>query len=551
VTTTATDLRRPKLGRRAFLALGGALPALPSIPRLPARPAAPAAGKLFLFVDWHHVKKGDLKAVLDPRRVSAEGRQARERFAAEFNLTFEEGEHGFQPLDVPHGVRITPEPAEMSKAWLVPDRPWEKMLAWTTVLRDEGRYRCWTQTILEGQRTKLTVDAGRAMEVSGNALGYAESTDGWNWTKPSLRLYSWGGSLDNNLVSPDGNSASVFRDDHGPAEERYKMTHFDALPREAGADKPQYGLYGLTSPDGYRWKRNPKPLIHYFSDTENVIAWDPLLAKYVGYFRHHTSGRTIARAETDDFWNWPPLAPLFYPGPMDSPADDYYTNGYTVYPDDPSLRLLFASIYHHDSDGADVRLAVSREGRSYQWLSYEPIIRVGEAGAWNGAQIYPGPNLVHLPDGRLALPVRGHDTSHNEHWFQTFYASYPRGSGIGWALWKDGRLAGIEAAHLGGLTIKPARFDGSRIEINARTARSGSVQVELREQAAPGSSRRDAAPGRALDGFAFADCVPFRGDQVWSECRWKNGPDLSGLRGKNLEMAVRLSGAKLFAARWV
>jgi hypothetical protein len=141
------------------------------------------------------------------------------------------------------------ESAERSKPWLVPDRLWEKMLAWTTVLHDEGRYRCWTQTILNGHQTKLTIERGRAMEVSGNATSYGESVDGWNWTKPSLKLDSWGGSLDNNLVSPDG----------------------------------------------FRWKRNPKPLVRYFSDTENVIAWDPLLGKYVGYFRQHVSGRTIAR----------------------------------------------------------------------------------------------------------------------------------------------------------------------------------------------------------------------------------------------------------------
>lgn len=542
--------KNPKLSRRHFMALGSALPFLPRLPVAAQTPTKPPGGKLFLFLDWYHVKKGDLKAVLDPQRVSEPGQKARERFAQEFNLTFEYGEHGFRRLDVPYGLKIVPEPAERSKPWLVPDRPWEKMLAWTTVLHEEGRYRCWTQTILNGHEMKLTIESGRAMEVSGNATSYAESTDGWNWTKPSLKLYSWGGSFENNLVSPDGNSASVFRDDHGPAEERYKMTHFDALPPETGASKPQYGLYGLTSPDGLRWKRNPKPIVRYFSDTENVIAWDSLLGKYVGYFRHHVAGRTIARAETDDFWNWPALQPLFYPGPMDSPADDYYTNGYTVYPDDPSLRLLFASIYHHDSDGSDVRLAVSREGRSYQWLSYEPIIRVGETGAWDCAQIYPGPNLLHLPDGRLALPIRGHDTSHNEHWFQTFYKSYPRGSGIGWAIWKDGRLAGIEAAHMGEFTSKPAQFEGSRIQINARTARSGSIEVELREQNTAGSSRRDAAPGQAIPGFAFADSIPFRGDEVWSDCRWKDKVDLVALRGKSIEMAVRLNSAKLFALRW-
>ena len=542
--------RNPKLSRRHFLALGSALPFLPRIAGTAETTPKPSAGKLFLFLDWYHVKKGDLKAVLDPERVSEQGQKARERFAQEFNLTFEYGEHGFRPLDVPYGLKIVPEPAERSKPWLVPDRPWEKMLAWTTVLHEEGRYRCWTQTILNGHEMKLTIESGRAMEVSGNATSYAESTDGWNWTKPSLKLYSWGGSLDNNLVSPDGNSASVFRDDHGPAEERYKMTHFDALPQETGASKPQYGLYGLTSPDGLRWKRNPKPIVRYFSDTENVIAWDALLGKYVGYFRQHVAGRTIARAETDDFWNWPPLQPLFYPGPMDSPADDYYTNGYTVYPDDPSLRLLFASIYHHDSDGSDVRLAVSREGRSYQWLSYEPIIRVGETGSWDAPRFIRDRTCSTCRMDAWPCPFAAMTRA------ITSTGSRPSTRAIRGAaesVGQSGRMAGSRASRPPtSANSPPSRpsFEGSRIQINARTARSGSIEVELREQGSAGSSRRDAAPGKAIEGFAFADSVPFRGDEVWSDCRWKNKADLAALRGKTIEMAVRLNSAKLFALRW-
>ena len=53
---------------------------------------------------------------------------------------------------------------------------------------------------------------------------------------------------------------------------------------------------------------------------------------------------------------------MLYPGPMDSPADDYYTNCYTTYPGESSLRLIFPAIYHHDNDSVDIRLGVSRDG---------------------------------------------------------------------------------------------------------------------------------------------------------------------------------------------
>jgi len=529
--------------RREFLALGALLPWASPFSRVKDNPGnQPGSRKLFLFVDWYHVKKGEQNPVLDPARVSAQGKELREKFAREFNRVFDYGEHGFRPVDIPWGVRIAVEPALTSEPWLIPDRPWEDVIYWTAVIPEEGRYRCWYDFKLKGKNLDLTFHEGRAMEIGASATGYMESTDGWSWTKPALELYRWAGSLKTNIVTHYANSGTVFRDNHGRAEERYKKFHFDVLPEEEispdATSHQRYALYGVTSPDGYKWTKHSKPLIRYFSDTQNIAAWDPLLGKYVGYFRHHLAGRAISRAETTDFWDWPAPYPIIYAGPMDSPADDLYTNGYSPYPDDPSLRLLFASIYHHDSDGADVRLAVSRDGRAYQWVAYEPVIRTGGAGQWNSGQIYPGASLLHLPGGSLAVPLRGHNTSHNEAYFRTFYGDYKIGSGVGWAIWKDARLAGIEAPHLGAFTMQPARFDGTRIQINARTARSGSVELELRER------------GQALEGFRFADCIPFRGDEVWADCRWKGQPDLAKLRGKTLELAFRLNSAKLFACRF-
>jgi hypothetical protein len=541
----------PKINwsRRVFLRTGLAASTLPllstrSIFAQPS-PSAKAATepKVFLFMDWFHVKKGELQVTLDPQRVSAGGKKLLENYARDFKRNFDQSGHGFKPTDVPAGIRIVQETAKHSKPWLVADQAWEKSVASPTVLFDEGRYRCWYSTRLEGEAQKTTVDQERVMEVSGSALAYAESKDGENWTKPTLRILSHKGSRENNLVSPYSNGGSVFRDDHGLAEERYKGFHFDELPkdevaRDAG-NKARYGLYGTSSPDGYRWKKNPKPLVRYFADTVNIAGWDALLGKYVGFFRHHLSARTISRAETDDFWNWPVPQPLLYAGPMDSPADDYYTNCYTPYPGEPSLRLIFPAIYHRDSDAVDVRLGISRDGRSFQWIAYDPIIELGAAGEWDAGSLYAQPNLVQLPDGRLALPYNAYNTTHNEVWFQNFYGDYGSKGGIAWALWKDARLAGIQADTLGQFTMNSTVFNGGQIQINARTARAGSVEVELRER------------GKSVEGFSFADSIPFSGDAVWETCRWKSAKGPAVFRGKYLEIAFRLRAAKIFACRFV
>jgi hypothetical protein len=81
-------------------------------------------------------------------------------------------------------------------------------------------------------------------------------------------------------------------------------------------------------------------------------------------------------------------------------------------------------------------------------------------------------------------------------------------------------------------------FKGDKIEINARTTRGGGVEVELR------------AKGKTLEGFGFTDCVPFRGDEVWATCRWKNKSDLSELKGKSIEVVFKLNHAKIFACRF-
>src|SRR6478752_6648796 len=133
--------------RRDFLGAGLLAAALPCVPAasLFAKPQSKAGNadqKLFLFLDWYHVQKGELKVTLDPQRISAEGKKRLETFDHDFGKKFEQSSHGFKS-DTPFGIRITQETAEHSKPWLIPDAPWEKSISSPTVLFDNGKYRCW------------------------------------------------------------------------------------------------------------------------------------------------------------------------------------------------------------------------------------------------------------------------------------------------------------------------------------------------------------------------------------------------------------------------
>ena len=497
-------------------------------------------GTEVLFADWHHVETGRLEPTYDPARLSDAGRAELQKMEDDWNIIADLSGHGLKRVKLPYGVSITVEKARKSAPWLNADQPWERRVGgYATVIHEDGKYRVWySATLTEAARQHLK-SSGQEDDPPESFLAYIESTDGVQWTKPDLDVYR----IDDkptNLVTRHARETSVFRDPSAGEQERYKCFKFGKLPNSE--DKParySYGLYGSVSPDGYHWTPLPDPLLTYFHDTQNVGAWDPVLKKYVGYFRGHLAGRAIGRSETDDFRNWPPSRVFLAPGPEDSPFDDYYTNGFTWHPDTPSLRFLFPAIYHHDTDQLDIRLAVSRDNYSWNWVSHEPIIDIGKPGEWDSGSIYAGPNLVRLPDGQLVLPISGSKNTHNEG-FSVYENPPEHGFQTAWAMWDDDRLAGIEAPERGEFWSSLENdFNGQQIIINARTSRAGRIEVALHEPYGRRSTR-------AVPGYSFDDCIPFTGDQTNGRLKWKNKDDLTELRGKTVFLHFRLSSAKIF-----
>ena len=178
----------------------------------------------------------------------------------------------------------------------------------------------------------------------------------------------------------------------------------------------------------------------------------------------------------------------------------------------------------------------------FNWVSYEPIVEPGRLGEWDSGAVYMCPNLVRLPDGVLAMPYRGEGETHNES-FRQFYEDIESPARFAWAMWEEGRLAGIEAASQGEFFTQRVTYEGGHIEINARTKQVGSVEVELWEAV----DRRVSKP---VVGFTFDDHVPIRGDEIWTCCRWKGKENLSELEGKDLQLRIRLCSAKIFGYRF-
>src|SRR5439155_15147959 len=136
-----------------------------------------------------------------------------------------------------------PEPREVAVRC---DRPWErKVLHYSSVVYDQGRYRMWYRVDEGDPRVDAPTDRTWTC--------YAESRDGIAWEKPDLGLVSHGGSTRNNIVLEHENywNASILVDPSQPAgaAERYKMIQL-YYNRE---DKREQ-IHGFVSPDGFRWR---------------------------------------------------------------------------------------------------------------------------------------------------------------------------------------------------------------------------------------------------------------------------------------------------------
>jgi hypothetical protein len=66
------------------------------------------------------------------------------------------------------------------------------------------------------------------------------------------------------------------------------------------------------------------------------------------------------------------------------------------------------------------------------------------------------------------------------------------------------------------------------------------IRVEIQDSA-----------GKALPGFAAADCVELLGNRLAMPVRWKQGGDLSALAGKPIRLRFVMKDADLYALQFI
>lgn len=256
----------------------------------------------------------------------------------------------------------------------------------------------------------------------GNAsmnVCYANSTDGRAWSKPLFTMFPWRDGSPTNVVfavnasSPGSWPGSVLLDTAPgvPRGELFKLSY----EGEAG----NRTMYVATSPDGVVWtRRSPEvPVIgvRLFSDTQTAIVWDAPRGVHAAFGRRDSDlgpnasvgcdGASnslrrvmLATSATSATGGFGTPVQVLGPGAPDAYSClDVYNPAPIQVPGSRTMLLLPASYRHlatsqasqpyppgypanglTSNDGLlDVRLAASRDGQRFDWVSHDAFLPRG------------------------------------------------------------------------------------------------------------------------------------------------------------------------------
>ena len=469
-------------------------------------------------------------------------------------------------LESAQDVTLTLNPPAKRGACLLTEKEWELGgVRGDCIVQVGGTYRFYYKVSLGEQ---------------GTAFAIATSADGVTWARPELGVVAFKGSSANNLVDVDGQQPGevcVFVDPTGPQEHRFKAV---------GHNAAEGGMYLLTSPDGFRFKRAPGLLLNSICDNHNTSFHDERIGKYVTYLRSWDrswhippmeGSRVVSRAETDDLFRpipidekapdpWPParkweeteqagLRKINRELPMamrcdeqDPPEADLYQAAAVHY-----LReayVAFPTLYYHHpwapegfvNDGIlDLQFASSRDGIAWRRDLRDPYVRLDLPDG-------PCTKLMHMlvgmvPQGHyLSQYYVGGRRSHGQGRV-TGDTKVPRrppsvGDPIAYRL--EQRLDGFvsaDSAYTGGeLVTTPFVLTGKELALNVDTSASGVARAALLGE-----------DGSAIPGYGLEDCDRIQGNDTRYMVSWRKQSDLSALTGKRVKLVVKSRSTKLFA----
>jgi hypothetical protein len=437
-------------------------------------------------------------------------------------------------------VRIRLHPARKTGEKVVQrEHPWEAAtLNWFSVMKDPGvvdkqaRYRMWYECYdIEGWPTG-----------DDTSFCYAESRNGVHWTKPQLDLFEFRGSKKNNILFRQIGPAEahsrvhgtgVFKDATAPLEARYKAVSQGIWRGSKGLP---HRIAGMFSTDGLKWARYPEPICDVFADSQYSGFWDSRVARYVIYGRVGGRGRALGRAVSDDFSHFKPLELVLQTDDSDPPNSDLYNPAAIKYAGAANVYLMFPSLFQHDTDTLDIRLAVSRDGVHWTWPQRDvAFIPLGQPGAFDSKTLYMGQGLLEAGE-ELWLYYSGSPLTHSGHDLDDLLkVEQPRAYSR--VVIRRDRFASADSGPGGGYFVTPPlRFAGNVLKVNVDVRPGGRVRVALLDE-----------NGEPVPGHTVNDCLPISSNELAEPVRWQQGGDVTSLAGKPTRLRVELENASLYA----
>lgn len=430
------------------------------------------------------------------------------------------------------GVELKLHPPRSAGRVLSFDRPWEGGTSdYISVFKDGDRYRMYyrgSTHFAKGLTVHSMLEPGETVTPDHPSFTcYAESRDGVHWTRPSLGLFEFNGSRDNNIVwtGARGDPAHcfmAFKDENPQASEdqRYKALanyHSPGLKH----------VMGVVSADGIHWRLiQDEPLITQAVDWGGDLAfWDSEREEYVAYLRGLRGQRVreVVRSTSPDFIHWTP--PEFI-DVGDTQPEHFYTNAANPYFRAPHIFLAFPRRMvpwrtlepfrsQRYAGASDVVLLSSRDGQHWRRTFMEAFIRPGRhVRNWIHRANTPATGLVPTGPDELSLYVQRHYTFPSVH-LERF------------VLRTDGFSSANAGAEEGELVTKPLTFEGDSLVLNFATSAAGGIQIEIQD-----------VFGNPMPGFSLEESPIVWGDEIEHTVRW----DRSRSRKTSEQLMRRIAG---------
>ncbi len=467
------------------------------------------------------------------------------------------------------------------------DMPWERDTGGYYIERmsmvndeEEGMLKMWYEVYL--------------MPSGVTRVCYATSRDGIHWDKPNLGLVEFEGSKDNNIIpfSKDRHVARFVEKDPNASD---PARLYKSLMRNEGEERVWIPKY---SPDGYHWTPDPDNATEMtFEDDAIPPMWDPQAGRWVFYRRMRRYDKAvtgnkgeysnriirlvgISLSEGEDITKWHPKTrsygghQIILPDELDAreadrrgalwgefyamlgwPYEGIWLGGVEILWRTMDLIDQTGRLSHVDGY-QDMHLVWSRDLINWERKKDRvPLIPLGPPGAWDSGMIYGIARPV-IKDDEIWFYYDAFDCTHFspfcfgpqwQKWMEMGKAAgkpslhqasdWRSGIGaIGLAKLRLDGFAHLETGHVAGIiTTKPLVMTGQALGINA-TVDGGDVRVEIRDES-----------GTPIPGYTLEDCDAFVGDSVRHEVSWQGQSDLSGLRGRVVQLHFRMQRARLYS----